>query len=365
MDDTRQKDPYYRQVANVLRAKIVSTVRDTPTRLPNERQLSIIHNVSRATVRKALDVLADEGLIDRSTGRGTITLPDGIRAWRRLRGSRHISLITSWQDWGSDPASYYGRIYQGILTSAEAAGYDLRIRHMSGSFPPFGPDYEPEDPLQSVGVIIGLVMDERVIATHANAGNLVVCVDYWSSNPKVDCVVVDCFSEGQAAAQFLASQGHQQFFYLGNIVGSGHDRKPEADADLMLAGCRRALTELGLSLPNSRVRYCRSNEVDRAIDWFTSLRPRPTAGVIFHAGVLKSFVQGLPDHGLDCPRDVSLITKDHIGSKRDAAMFQIDAFRMGQLAVELLIERASGKRKLPQVVSVRSTFKRGSTVRRV
>jgi len=95
------------------------------------------------------------------------------------------------------------------------------------------------------------------------------------------------------------------------------------------------------------------------------LRNRPTAGVIFDAEALQHFVAGLPEHGLSCPADVSLICKTYAGNPLAAATVRGDGFRMGQLAVELLIERASDRRQIPQIVAIRSQLERGATVRGV
>lgn len=70
--------PVYQQVANVLRAAIIRQDGDRPVRLPNEEQLAATHGVARGTIRQALRVLAQEGLIRQARRRGTLTVPAGI-----------------------------------------------------------------------------------------------------------------------------------------------------------------------------------------------------------------------------------------------------------------------------------------------
>jgi DNA-binding transcriptional regulator YhcF (GntR family) len=89
---SRKAVPYYEQVANVLRTNIVGGDDRKPVRLPPERDLCDIHRVSRITVRRALELLEREGLVQRTRGRGTLTIPDAIRQWKHLRQSRGIPI---------------------------------------------------------------------------------------------------------------------------------------------------------------------------------------------------------------------------------------------------------------------------------
>ena len=365
MSDSQQPIPVYQQVANVLRIQIVGLDRDRPVRLPNEEQLAKAHGVARGTIRQALQLLTEEGLIERARGRGTVTVMAGIRAWRQMRKSRAIAVISSWSIEPDVPGEFYGQIYQGVLVAAQQAGYRVSLSRMGGHFPRIKPNVKPEDPEQTVGVILIGLSDERIIAMHAQGGYPVVCTDYWPSNPQVDAVLFDCFSEGQKAVEFLLAQGHRRLFYLGNCLTDEDNReRHECDADLMEAGCRRAMQEADLSLASRYVRYCKTGSVDDAVDWFCSLKPRPSAGVIFSASTLEGFISGLRRHGLKCPEDVSLICKASTGAPIVATALRNEPFLMGSHAVGLLLERASGKRNVGVRLAIESALHRGPTVRR-
>ncbi len=69
----------YLKVANILRSRIVKGEWRAGDRLPNIMALCDEFNVGRITVRQALKLLVDEGLIDSRRGRGTFvsaSLPD-------------------------------------------------------------------------------------------------------------------------------------------------------------------------------------------------------------------------------------------------------------------------------------------------
>lgn len=359
--------PLYEQVASVLRAHVLSLGASAPVHLATERDMCRIYHASRSSIRQALERLESEGLIRRTPGRGTTTEPLGIRAWLRLRQSKLITVITPTHTRIEIPASFYGRIYQGIARRCQEAGIAVSIGQMVGTFPLVGPIYKPENPAQVTGVIVLGVRDERVIAMHVASDYPVVCIDYWTKNLQADVVVADCFAEGLTAADFLLSQGHRSFFYLGNHHYHTGGNQHEADSDLLLAGFQRGLRLAGAPLPVGHIRHCHVAEpadIQAAVQWFAGLKPRPSAGLIFSVPGINFFRAGLSEHGLACPQDVSLIAKAHTGqSFDDATVLMVDPAAMGSAAVEMVVERASEKRTGPIVYAVRPHLQRGKTVR--
>ncbi len=69
--DFRPGVPRYLQIAEVLRSEL----RGEGERIPSEHQLCARFRVSRPTIRQALDVLVQEGLLYRHAGRGTFSTP--------------------------------------------------------------------------------------------------------------------------------------------------------------------------------------------------------------------------------------------------------------------------------------------------
>jgi GntR family transcriptional regulator len=70
--DPDSADPLYAQLATALRNAIARGV--YARRLPAETALAEEYGVSRDTVRHALDLLAADGLVRRSHGRGTFVI---------------------------------------------------------------------------------------------------------------------------------------------------------------------------------------------------------------------------------------------------------------------------------------------------
>lgn len=64
----------YQQVADYLRQRMADSTYPPASALPPEMELVALLGVSRPTVRRALDLLVEEGLIERIRGRGTYVL---------------------------------------------------------------------------------------------------------------------------------------------------------------------------------------------------------------------------------------------------------------------------------------------------
>lgn len=89
--------PAYRQVADELRAQIITGVLAAGARLPNEIELSKAFGVSRSTVREALRVLASQHLVE--TLRGVqggsfVSSPDPARVVEDVGGALGILVMT-------------------------------------------------------------------------------------------------------------------------------------------------------------------------------------------------------------------------------------------------------------------------------
>jgi GntR family transcriptional regulator len=69
--DHDAETPLWLQLANLLRVQIQSGELQAGRIIPSETTLMQEHDLARGTVRHAIDVLVDEGLVNRVQGRGT------------------------------------------------------------------------------------------------------------------------------------------------------------------------------------------------------------------------------------------------------------------------------------------------------
>jgi GntR family transcriptional repressor for pyruvate dehydrogenase complex len=89
--------PGYRQVADELRAQIMSGVLGAGEKLPPETELCVIFGVSRSTVREGLRVLASQHLVEtvRGVQGGTfVAVPDPLRVAEDVAGALGLLVMT-------------------------------------------------------------------------------------------------------------------------------------------------------------------------------------------------------------------------------------------------------------------------------
>lgn len=81
----------FQQIAVVLRDRIVSGQLPPGARLPSEAEICTAWTVSRITAKRALDLLAAEGLVTRARGRGTVVIALPTMPGTRMR-------VIGWRD---------------------------------------------------------------------------------------------------------------------------------------------------------------------------------------------------------------------------------------------------------------------------
>lgn len=364
--DKPAKVPGYEVVADRLRSEIAGAAGDQPVRLPPERELCDLHKVSRITIRKALDLLQHEGLIERSRAHGTRSIPQAVRQWQSRRKGGLIQIISHETDTIWNPGGYYHEVYQGMLDRCRQAAVPVQTRPVQvyRVEPDMGLSLPSAD--QVLGVAFLGLMNDAMIGLYADAGFPVVAVDYWTPNPKADAVLFDCYAEGQTAVEFLLRNGHTHLFFLGNRLGVNKNFQRESDSELMLAGAQRALAQAGVPpIPPERVLYAGLLEEQSVRDWFLSLTPRPTAGIVFTSSLCESLSQRLEQVGIRCPEDLSLITKAWEGRPTRMTCLRSSPRTMGRVAVDSLLDRASGRRKDPIRFVLPTVLDRGRSVRQL
>ncbi|MDE0208996.1 MAG: GntR family transcriptional regulator, partial [Boseongicola sp.] len=102
-DALRQsRSPLYLQIAEILRQNLGRGVWTPGELLPTISELSAEYSVAKITVRQAVKILEEEGLLDSRRGRGTTVLPPPPARDRLHLGTRLSTLVDLYR--GDKPA---------------------------------------------------------------------------------------------------------------------------------------------------------------------------------------------------------------------------------------------------------------------
>jgi GntR family transcriptional regulator len=86
-DSDKTQRPLYKQLADTLKQQMESGAIGAKEAMPAERDLAAMHGVSRDTVRKAIRLLEEQGLLYSEHGRGTFAAPESVRQMSRFLDS--------------------------------------------------------------------------------------------------------------------------------------------------------------------------------------------------------------------------------------------------------------------------------------
>lgn len=194
-------------------------------------------------------------------------------------------------------------------------------------------------PARSTGASFRLLHDHRMP---------VVVLDRRIAARHVPTVRCDSEAGAYALARHLVELGHRDIAVLTGrrTISTSIDR---------VAGCRRALEEAGIDLPDERVHYGgfnfgRSNQADghrMALEVLDAPGGPPTA--IFCANNFIAFgaIRALRERGLRVPDDMSVVAFDDLPEEWVSEPFLTcaaqPAYEIGHRAAELLLAQVSGR----------------------
>jgi LacI family transcriptional regulator len=179
----------------------------------------------------------------------------------------------------------------------------------------------------------------------------VVVLDRRIAASAVDSVRCDSEVGAYALASHLIGLGHRDIAVLtgARTISTSVDR---------VAGCRRALEESGLALPDERVHYGgfmfgKTNQADghrMAQEVLDAPGPLPTAFFCTNNFIAFGAIRALRERGLRVPDDVSIVAFDDLPQEWVSEPFLTcaaqPAYEIGRSGAELLLGHISGDREL-------------------
>ena len=344
------------QIALRLRLRVTSGQYPVASFLPSERRLAEEFGVARNTVRSALDILDNEGRIDRRPGRGVL-VRDQLGAG--LAGV--VLLITSHSPEGG--ALDFSPEAMALLGSALSACGGSGIRFRIQGVPENGAR-ELADRVAG-GAVSGLLLLECTDATLLD-GLRTEGIPHVVINQERDlpgpATRVDFWAIGRKAADVFLSLGHRR---LAVLTGPAEQHM----YDRMLAGFRGCAAESEVYLRADRVvrvPTCSESSRRAALD-LLGKTDRPTA--IFCGRDMRAYGAYLAarELGLRVPDDLSLIGYDDItwpGEGRALlTTFPEPTREMGAAAIDMLASYIRTGEPPKDVVLCPSITLRRSTAR--
>jgi DNA-binding LacI/PurR family transcriptional regulator len=325
----------FRVLATRLREQIADGHWPLGGRLPTEQELARTHEVGINTVRRAINLLVDEGLVRRRQGSGTFV---AAAPSQRLRRPRFVGVLVP------STSYFYPRVIEGIERVMSGAG--VRVILSSSEYDPQLEEQQLHQLLDAGADGLLLVPNLHLMADPQRYVERLrelpvpyLLVERRPPRPAPDdatpYVCTNHVGGGYHAVRHLAGLGHQRIGHLGRIR--------TATADAVAEGYQRAIDDLGLPripaavarreewTPDelaSYVRTCRDNRVTAVF----CLGDREAAGLVLHARRL----------GLAVPDDLAVVAyDDEVADLGEVPLTAVSPPKteVGALAAELLLRR--------------------------
>jgi LacI family transcriptional regulator len=246
---------------------------------------------------------------------------------------------------------FYAEVIKGAQEEAERLGLNLLILNMSEN-----PRYQKQQ-LTLLGkwdfdglIVMGSRLPtEDLVELYEQHNMPIVAAVRAVEIPQLPCIMFDYTTPAYQAARHLLDLNHQRIAY---ISGPPEWHSAAARRD----GIVRALTEMGLSLPDALYRSCFPNmeEGFQTVSKLLNLprEERPTAIIAFDDLIAIGALHAIRTAGLQVPGDISVIGFDDIAmaayTNPPLTTVAQPKYRMGQLSVKKLFEMINGRNDLQE-----------------
>lgn len=345
------------------------TLADELGQLPTERHLSKMRKASVTTVRKALYVLEQEGMVARCHGKGTFlrhaTVNGTAALAKRVEPAAPAAHTISVLAHEAGPSGYpkrgiYQDAYRGIFNEATARGIALSVSLYTGRAASVDRFLSIVANSKVEGCILVGMSDEPMQQRIAAAVPAGVVVDHWpAAGTNFDSVETDSQGDTREAVRVLAHLGHQRIAFVDRA-------RSELNPDRR-AGYEEGLKEAGLEAPASyrlNVKASR-DEADKALKKLMALKDAPTAVIAYEDGLCEMLRRAAEHQKIKVPGQLSIVGFGSLpeieADPARASCMATDFERMGRMAVQRLSERFAQPGQEPRRVFVPGQFFVGST----
>lgn len=327
----------YYDLMEDLRKQIVSGKIKPGEKLPSENELSGTYQVSRQTVRKALQILQNEGYIYAEHGRGTFC----SEMARRTGETKNIAVVTTYL---SD--YIFPRVIQEIDKVLTENGYSILLKNTRNSR---NMEAKCLEELLQKG-IDGLIIEPSKSQIFCKHINLYQTLDeyripyvfiqgsYAQLAEKPHILLDDCLG-GYLVTKYLISLGHH------HIIGIF--KADDTQGQQRHKGYVQALQEAGIAYDPDKVVWFYTEDrkthpyeqmyhmaKTRCVHFFDSV-------VSYNDQIALEVIRALEDAGLKVPEDVSVTGYDdsYLASSGKVPLTTVahPQEKLGEMAAELLL----------------------------
>ncbi|MDP6354390.1 MAG: GntR family transcriptional regulator [Planctomycetota bacterium] len=297
-------------------------------------QLAELFGVSHSTIRRAMQRLCAEGLIERTRGRGTFVVERPVQ-----RDSDSMGTIVHVDSWDAKTNAFYARQMQGMMAQAQLASVRLETIHCPDILHGENDSLYSELARPNVAGAMLPWAPPSIVDRIRKGSPSIALVDIAHRFPASDvpCIRVDHYALGYQAVRWLGQEGAKK---VALVCGYSEST----------AGANAANGELSLSVnltDLSTKRYFKRHAPNiEAI--CQKLESTAFDGVVFDDDrTAATVLWELARAGSDLPSRAGIASHANVGEDilpPDVVRIEFDGFQAGVLAVTTLKNQMDGTR---------------------
>ncbi|MFA6103370.1 MAG: GntR family transcriptional regulator [Victivallaceae bacterium] len=321
-------------------------------KLLSERELCKIYNVSRPTVRKALNELVAEGYLVIRKGLGTFTNPKMFSRHEIPGSNLSIGIIV-----GSGKQVTYEDYFWPIISAAGKVITDdfgsVRILQMVHD------DEQAAREIQLLnldGIVWVHPFPERTKLIHLlqDSGLPVVCIGHQPDDNSVNNIMNDYFHIGYVVAEYLLARGHRNILFIKN--------DDIWTSQLRLDGFKRAFADKNLKYDNKLI-LDNPSEITGDIKKMLRFEIDFTACFAFGWCVWDVVAALKSKWGDNFAEKCEIVSNTSgCGTYLNCPIVEIKSEKLGRIAAEKLMELIAGKISAPVRITLRPEMKNTAAI---
>ncbi|GKX65672.1 GntR family transcriptional regulator [Inconstantimicrobium mannanitabidum] len=318
----------------------------TGEQLPSENEIASKFNVSRHTVRQALNYLVQDGWIYKERGKGSFYSNKKQSVTRK-----NVAVLTTYiSDY------IFPKIISGIEEELRRRGYNLLLFNSNNDIENERICFDNIINQDIAGLIVEPAQSTINNLHHESIKKLEERkIKYIAINSSCDeensaYIVVDDEQGGYKLTNYLLELGHRNIaaiFKADDLQGENRRK-----------GYLRALKEYGLSLDNNIIgEFITDNEemyVEQFVRKILSIENRPTAVVCYNDKVALKVIDSLRKENIKVPKDISIVSFDDsslaVSSDVKLTTIKHPKEEMGIKAARCIIDMIEGRIDKPQYI---------------
>ncbi|HCW53851.1 MAG TPA: GntR family transcriptional regulator [Clostridium sp.] len=327
--------------------------------LPSENEIASIFNVSRHTVRQALNYLVQEGWIYKERGKGSF-----YSNKKKNQTKKNVAVMTTYiSDY------IFPRIISGIEEELRKKGYNLLLFSSNNDIESEKKCFENIINQDIAGLIVEPAQSSINNLHHESIKNLEKNnIKYIAINANCDeensaYIVVDDEEGSYKLTHYLLELGHRNIAALFKV--------DDIQGEKRRAGYIKAIKEYNINFEKSIVGEYITDNQEMYVDQFTKkiakMKNRPTAILCYNDKIALRVIDNLRKENITIPDDMSIVSFDDsylaVSSNIKLTTIKHPKQEMGIRAAKCIVDMIEGRIDKPQFVYPAELIVRGSCKR--